>query len=706
MAIGIANGQTVDAGLLSNLGAVLQERYVRSGTVADLDRAVAVADSATASFPANHPQRFGVLSTAGLTYLQRFRHGRDVADLDEAIDLGEQAVAAMPEQHPRGGTVWSDLGLAYFAQFQLTDDIAVLQRAIDAAERSVAATAADDPYRVRFLGHLATAYSYRRTGDAGPPPAFIQRIADVVRAARVSSPTDRVAACHAAGILFGILGDSTVAADLLDAAVSALPFSAPREGIRSDQERGLGQHTGVVSEAIAAHCACGDAARAVEVSELGRGVLLGADLDSRTDLTELDRAHPDLARRFRQLRETLDADRPGPDPLLAAESRRRLWTEHDALLVEIRRKRTFDHFLQPPRLADVRTGDTVVILNAGVLRSDAIILAGNNRPLLVPLPELTFADVVDHARELSDAAADVSRLTGPLKRQRVIRETLGWLWKSAVSTVLDALSPADVPHVCWLPTGLLGLFPLHAAGMPGEPGALDLVISSYTPTLRSLTYARNRPVTADRRQLAVALEHTPGLPDLPGCVTEAAVLQRNHPDLAPLTNDDATTDRVSAALARATWAHFACHAGVDLTEPSRGGLRLHDGDLTIPEISRLRLGHAELAYLSACSTAHRGSRFADEAIHLASAFQLAGFRHVVAGLWPLADDIAASAARSFYTHLDGVADRAAWALHQVTVELREQAPDRPDLWAPLIHSGAAPAGSARRRGLLERIHRK
>jgi tetratricopeptide (TPR) repeat protein len=674
--------------------------------VADLDRAVAAADSATASFPADHPQRFGVLSTAGLTYLQRFRHGRAVADLDKAIDLGEQAVAAMPEQHRRGGAVWSDLGLAYIAKFQQSDDLTVLQRAIDAAERSVAATAADDPYRVRFLGHLANAYSYRFTqDDALPPPASVHRIADAVRAARVSSPTDRVAACHAAGILFGILGDSTVAADLLDAAVAALPSTAPREGVRSDQERGLGQHTGVVSEAMAAHCARGDPARAVEVAELGRGVLLGAGLDSRTDLTELDRAHPGLARRFRQLREALDANRPGPDPLLGAESRRRLWAEHDALLVEIRQNRTFGHFLQPPRLADLRTGDTVVILHAGVMRSDAIILAGHARPLLVPLPELTLADVVDHARELSGAAVDVSRLTGPLKRQRVIRETLGWLWTSAVSTVLDALSPADIPHVCWLPTGLLGLFPLHAAGLPGEAGALDLVVSSYTPTLRSLTYARSRPVTADRRQLTVALEHTPGLPDLPGCVTEAAALQRNHPGLAPLTDEDATTDRVSAALARATWAHFACHAGVDLTQPSRGGLRLHDGDLTIPEISRLRLGQAELAYLSACSTAHRGGRFADEAIHLASAFQLAGFRHVVAGLWPLADEIAASAARSFYTHLDGVADRAAWALRQVTLELREQAPDRPDLWAPLIHSGAPPTGATRRRGLLGRIRR-
>lgn len=156
-----------------------------------------------------------------------------------------------------------------------------------------------------------------------------------------------------------------------------------------------------------------------------------------------------------------------------------------------------------------------------------------------------------------------------------------------------------------------------------------------------------------------------------------------------MTGHRATTSEVLAALPTATWAHFACHASADLTAPSLGGLRLYDDTLPIPDISRLQLSHAELAYLSACSTAHRGVRHADECIHLASAFQLAGFRHVVASLWPLSDHVATSAAHAFYGHLPAhhAADHTATALHRVTRELRTQYPDRPDLWAPLIHSG-------------------
>ncbi|MCR6490535.1 CHAT domain-containing protein [Amycolatopsis sp. OK19-0408] len=68
--------------------------------------------------------------------------------------------------------------------------------------------------------------------------------------------------------------------------------------------------------------------------------------------------------------------------------------------------------------------------------------------------------------------------------------------------------------------------------------------------------------------------------------------------------------------------------------------------------------------------------------------QLAGFRHVVASLWPLSDRIAADAARAFYRLLPGRtgADGAAEALRAVSLGLRGVYPDRPDSWASLVHS--------------------
>jgi CHAT domain-containing protein len=108
-------------------------------------------------------------------------------------------------------------------------------------------------------------------------------------------------------------------------------------------------------------------------------------------------------------------------------------------------------------------------------------------------------------------------------------------------------------------------------------------------------------------------------------------------------------------------------------------------------VARLRLDDAELAFLSACSTARPGTRLADEAIHLASAFQLAGYRHVLATLWPVPDWPARRAVTAVYDRLaaasDHHADGAPAALHSTTLYLRERYPAHPSIWAAFVHAG-------------------
>jgi len=132
--------------------------------------------------------------------------------------------------------------------------------------------------------------------------------------------------------------------------------------------------------------------------------------------------------------------------------------------------------------------------------------------------------------------------------------------------------------------------------------------------------------------------------------------------------------------------HVACHAHNDPISPSKSHLLLHDRVMSVAEVSRLRLEHAELAYLSACSTARGSAGLADEAIHIVSAFQLAGYRHVVGALWLVQDATAAGVAEGFYSGLaDGMSQ--ADALHAVIRDLRDEQPLAPSQWAAYVHAG-------------------
>jgi CHAT domain-containing protein len=145
-----------------------------------------------------------------------------------------------------------------------------------------------------------------------------------------------------------------------------------------------------------------------------------------------------------------------------------------------------------------------------------------------------------------------------------------------------------------------------------------------------------------------------------------------------------------------------------MVDPSRSRLLLHDHDtapLTVAELAPVRLERAQLAYLSACRTAFGASRLLDESVHLASAFLLAGFPHVIAASWEIADFLAPSVAADFYARLTDRAgagrldtDHAAEALHHTVRALRTRYPDRPALWAAYLHVGAlgGPPGRDRR----------
>jgi hypothetical protein len=523
--------------------------------------------------------------------------------------------------------------------------------------------------------------------------------------------------------------------------VRLLPALAPRHLERGDQYQVLGGLTGLASEAAALVMAderlqpASRATRALQLLETGRAVVLSQTLDIRGDLADLAEKDAALAQRFTRLRDLLDPPSVIPGTAaapvtLAVDDRHLLGRQLDTLLEEIRALPDFTSFAGLPsaeELAVEAVVGPIVTFNISAHRTDALLLttAGVSAVELSGLNPQSLAEQVAKFHGALRATADQAATFDTRRSaQADIREVLAWLWNVAAEPVLDALGlstpPEDGrwPRVWWATSGTLAMLPLQAAGHHDRPGqaVLDRVVSSFTPTIRALRYARRQDCTMRSepgRSLIVAMPTTPGAAPLLAASEEAALARNHLPSARLLAAPDTTStkstpgcetptcDLVLALLPESAFAHFACHGVHDAADPTRSRLLLADhatSPLTVERLVRVHLPYARLAYLAACRTAFQEDlQLLDEAIHLAAAFQLAGFPHVVGTLWEISDSLAPTLAADFYAYLGsglrtGAVDptRAADALHHAVRAIRGRKEYRnlPSLWAVVLHMGA------------------
>lgn len=422
----------------------------------------------------------------------------------------------------------------------------------------------------------------------------------------------------------------------------------------------------------------------------------------------------------------------------AIDRRMALAREWDSLLQKARELEGFADFLRPPRLETLlpaAAGGPVVVINVSRWRCDALIVRTSGVTLR-ELPNLSLAEVATrtehYLRVLRDAEqADVKAANASTpanedspraaaRRQRDADQEVNaaymrvdtmltalqqWMWDTTAEPVLDELgftrTPdgplSSWPRIWWCPTGLLTLLPLHTAGYHRDRRSgrtvLDRAVSSYTPTLRALLEAR-RSSAADRRSDRLLVVDAPDLPGLRriDSAAERKALFDAFPDDRRTVLDTAvaTPSAVRNELPLHRWVHFSCHGSQDLADPSRGGLRLRDGDLTVESVAA---GHfdGDFAGLSACKTAVGGVNLPDEAITLAAALHYTGYRHVVAALWAIDNSASAEVFSSLYRVIavDGrmEPERAPGVLHEIVRRMRDRDPDWPHRWTPFAHTG-------------------
>lgn len=743
--------------LLTNLAGALRSRFERMGAIDDIDAAIRHLKRVVELTPEDNPFPEAMdLSNLANALHARFNRTRNQADLEAAAETIKQAAAVAPADDPDTPVIWSSLSNIMLLEYNATKDPADLEAAIEASEKAVAATPEDHPNRTVYLSFLGDSLHmrFRHSGLQEELAAAFEAYAEAAET-HSAAPSRRIEIARDAARQIAP-DDPDRAAALLETAVRLLPEVASRRLRRSDQQYLLTKFDGLASDAAAlvlsepARPRPDRPARALMLLETGRGVLLSQALATRTDLSRLQQSYPDLAARFADLRDRLDrlpgqygeGDRAEDGTLSLPPRTASPEAGHRRLIASqlaetVKRIRELDaSFGRPPSVEDLlaqATEGPVVTFNIGA-RGDALILTpAGVTP--VELPGLTRATVIEQTKTFQRAlriATDID-ITSAERRaaQKILRTTLEWIWDTAAEPVFNSLGLTAEPapgtpwtRVWWAPGGLLGLLPLHAAGYHTDPpGArrtiIDRAVSSYTPTIRALGHARQRygamaggdTPAADALALIVAMRTTPGLGEhglLRHVSAEAAAVTSHllrHLVLAephrpgPDTADPAavpTKSNVLFHLPACTIAHFACHGRTDPADPSQNQLLLHDhatDPFTVASLAPTHVANARLVFLSACHTAFTGARLLDESIHLASAFQLAGFPHVIGTLWEVNDEAAVDIAAAFYGSL--CADPhaidisyAAHALHNAVRSLRDRFPITPSLWASYLHSGA------------------
>lgn len=114
-----------------------------------------------------------------------------------------------------------------------------------------------------------------------------------------------------------------------------------------------------------------------------------------------------------------------------------------------------------------------------------------------------------------------------------------------------------------------------------------------------------------------------------------------------------TTTEVESQLSKYQIIHFACHGDTYSGISAIGSmLILKDDFFNLNSVLELELECPQLIYLSACKTAaNHDPRMLDKAIHVARAFQLADFPHVIATLWEIDDRRSVQVAEDVYRYM-------------------------------------------------------
>ena len=729
---------------LSNLGCGLYSRFHRTGAMSDLGEDIRIEQDIVDTTPQNHPARALHLNRLGNALLSLFSRTESINHLDESIRVGQAAVDAAKRFSPScQAHCFEALGRSFRVRFHQTASAEDLDKAILNGQSAIGTTLEDDPKAAERLKELAYGFWARsqRTGSMDDLQEALNQFIESLYDS--SSPEfDCLQSGLHAGYIASAQEQYDQGAQYLTECLHLLPKSVLRYHSHEDLQYILRHIRGLGSLAASVFLRAGRSTlESLQALELSRGVISSFVIDSRFDASMLEERYPRLWSWYSYLRDciamsslrsadsytialsdTLPAISGGLYSLVTL-TRCVMIKELEAVKGIIRNQPEFERFQLPPTETEfhgLAQNSPIVSFNVTIFGSHAFLLTKKNVRVL-PLPKLDLKDLQEHIsmdmggnrsrRDCELVSKDEDSEIEGDSHSRTQIESMRWIWDVAVKPVLQELGllwqykpPPALPCLWWVGGGLTSLLPLHAAGhhQPGSTeNTMSHIVSSYAPSLKALEFSQKKtwkPLETEGAKIAIiAMPKTPGHADL-NVEEEVASIEKYVGSSASIeVLETPTAETVAEKATACPLIHFACHGASNLEQPSKSALLLGKRSvekLTIGDLQPLHHQLAQVAYLSACSTADTSARsLIDESINMATTFQLAGFRHVIGTLWGVFDSAAAAVAGKFYEHLlkqdAGLVSPVARALHHAVLDLKAKNGncDNILLWAPFIHIG-------------------
>lgn len=590
-------------GRLNNLAISLLIRSERTGSMDDCNCAVMMMEQAIVSTPDDHPDSAIYLDTLGNALHRRSQKAKSMEDLDMSITMKETAVESTPDDHPDRVGRLINLGNALLERSVMTESMEDLNRAITAMEQGIALTPESHPRRAGRLKSLGLALQ-SRFEKIGLKDDLDRAITATQQAVMIhtASPSTRIQAADSCSRL--LIGHNRYkdAKDILKTAVRLLPTISLRALKRSDAQHNISQLANITSRAVSLCIADGeDPYQSLQLLELGRGILATLQFEVRSDISDLEAFCPDLAQQFQKLRDQIDPpsvtidspdilDSSSQDFSLSITERQTFVKQFDDLIRQIRSLPNSENFLRGPSKAELLSladRGPIIVFNISDIRSDSFLITTDDIRLL-HLPLITSDSLTTYFIRfaesiLSRGLADHKRATEELNT------ILEWLWDVAVKPILNELGfrqmPSDSetwPRVWWVGSRLLSILPIHAAGyhdsIPSE-AAIDRVISSYSTTIKSLSYARQTVARANQdvlkeNAILIAMPTTPNQSSLPFVMSEIEKLTNLFSEASINTRvmQNPRKTEVLVELPKYAIAHIACHGNTLYVFSLRMGL--------------------------------------------------------------------------------------------------------------------------------------